>query len=47
MSQLMVILSKETFGQHLISNGAKIMAIEVKSSGTGKHESLSEFEKIF
>lgn len=31
----------------LISNGAKIIAIEVKSSGTGKHESLSEFEKKY
>lgn len=31
----------------LISNGAKISAIEVKSSGTGKHESLSEFEKKY
>ena len=27
----------------LISQGTKISAIEVKSSGTGKHESLTEF----
>ncbi len=31
----------------LISKGAKISAIEVKSSGTGKHESLSEFGKKY
>lgn len=31
----------------LISGGAKISAIEVKSSGTGKHESLSEFKKKY
>ncbi|MBO5485471.1 MAG: DUF4143 domain-containing protein [Eubacterium sp.] len=31
----------------LISQGAKISAIEVKSSGTGKHESLKEFGKKY
>ena len=31
----------------LISKGAKTSAIEVKSSGTGKHESLSEFGKKY
>ena len=31
----------------LISQGAKISAIEVKSSGTGKHESLIEFGKKY
>ena len=31
----------------LISQGAKISAIEVKSSGTGKHESLTEFNKKY
>lgn len=29
----------------LISQGAKVSAIEVKSSGTGKHKSLTEFSK--
>lgn len=31
----------------LISQGAKVSAIEVKSSGTGKHESLTEFGKKY
>ena len=31
----------------LVSQGAKISAIEVKSSGTGKHESLMEFGKRY
>ena len=31
----------------LLSQGAKISAIEVKSSGTGKHESLTEFSKKY
>lgn len=31
----------------LISQGAKVSAIEVKSSGTGKHESLKEFGKKY
>ncbi len=31
----------------LISQGAKVSAIEVKSSGTGKHESLIEFGKKY
>ncbi len=31
----------------LISQGAKISAIEVKSSGTGRHESLTEFSKKY
>ena len=31
----------------LISQGAKVSAIEVKSSGTGKHESLTEFSKKY
>ncbi len=31
----------------LISQGPKITAIEVKSAGTGKHESLSEFKKKY
>ena len=31
----------------LISEGTKLMAIEVKSSGTGKHESITEFKKRF
>ena len=31
----------------LISRGIKVSAIEVKSSGTGKHESLSEFKKKY
>ena len=31
----------------LISKGAKISAIEVKSSGTGRHESLTEFSKKY
>ena len=30
-----------------ISQGAKISAIEVKSSGTGKHDSLTEFSKKY
>lgn len=29
----------------LISDGSKISAFEVKSSGTGKHESIGEFSK--
>ena len=31
----------------LISSGSKIIAIEVKSSGVGKHESLIEFRKRY
>lgn len=31
----------------LISEGAKVNAIEVKSSGTGKHESITEFGKKY
>ncbi|MGP1455816.1 MAG: ATP-binding protein [Treponema sp.] len=31
----------------LVSNGSKIAAFEVKSSGTGKHESIAEFAKKF
>lgn len=31
----------------LISSGAKVSAVEVKSSGTGKHESISEFKKKY
>ena len=31
----------------LISKRTKISAIEVKSSGTGKHESLTEFNKKY
>jgi hypothetical protein len=31
----------------LISNGSKIAAFEVKSSGTGKHESITEFAKKY
>ena len=31
----------------LISEGTKISAIEVKSSGVGKHESITEFKKRF
>ena len=31
----------------LISQGAKVSAIEVKSSGTGKYESLTEFGKKY
>lgn len=31
----------------LISRGIKVSAIEVKSSGTGKHESISEFKKKY
>ena len=31
----------------LISHGAKVSVIEVKSSGTGKHESLTEFGKRY
>ena len=31
----------------LISEGSKINAFEVKSSGTGKHESIKEFSKKF
>lgn len=31
----------------LISNGSKVSAIEVKSSGAGKHESLLEFRKKY
>lgn len=31
----------------LISKGTKISPIEVKSSGTGKHESLTEFIKVY
>ncbi|MBR1770564.1 MAG: ATP-binding protein [Lachnospiraceae bacterium] len=31
----------------LLSNAAKLVALEVKSSGTGKHESLNQFRKIF
>lgn len=31
----------------LISQGSKVSAIEVKSSGTGKHESLTEFSKKY
>lgn len=31
----------------LISQGSKVSAIEVKSSGTGKHESMSEFRKRY
>lgn len=31
----------------LISSGSKISAFEIKSSGTGKHESINEFAKKF
>lgn len=31
----------------LIPEGAKVSAVEVKSSGTGKHESLTEFRKRY
>ena len=31
----------------LISCGEKVTAIEVKSSGTGKHDSISDFRKRF
>ena len=31
----------------LISEGSKINAFEIKSSGTGKHESIKEFSKKF
>ena len=31
----------------LISQGVKVSAIEVKSSGVGKHESLTEFRKRY
>ncbi len=31
----------------LISQGAKISALEIKSSGTGKHESISKFKKKY
>lgn len=31
----------------LISKGAKVSAIEVKSSGTGKHESITNFRKTY
>ena len=31
----------------LLSNVAKVMALEIKSSGVGKHESLNQFRKIF
>jgi hypothetical protein len=31
----------------LVSKGAKISPIEVKSSGTGKHESLTAFKKDY
>lgn len=31
----------------LISKGSKVSAIEVKSSGTGKHESMTEFRKKY
>ena len=31
----------------LISHGAKMTAVEIKSSGIGKHESLSEFKKKY
>lgn len=31
----------------LVSNGVKVIAIEVKSSGNGKHESLLEFRKKY
>ncbi len=31
----------------LITQGAKVSAIEVKSSGTGKHESMTEFSKKY
>ena len=41
-------LELSKYGGYILSfNGAKISAIEVKSSGTGKHESLSEFEKKY
>lgn len=31
----------------LISKGSKVNAFEIKSSGTGKHESIKEFYKKF
>ncbi len=31
----------------LVSEGRKINAFEIKSSGTGKHESITEFSKKF
>ena len=31
----------------LLPEGEKVSAVEVKSSGTGKHESLSEFRKAY
>ncbi len=31
----------------LVSDGTKLLALEVKSSGTGKHESLREFGRLY
>ncbi|MEE0353906.1 MAG: ATPase, partial [Treponema sp.] len=31
----------------LISDGSKIDALEIKSAGSGKHESINEFRKKF
>lgn len=31
----------------LISEGSKVNAFEIKSSGTGKHESIKEFSKKY
>ncbi|MCD8023666.1 MAG: DUF4143 domain-containing protein [Lachnospiraceae bacterium] len=31
----------------LISQGSKVSALEVKSAGTGKHESMSDFRKQY
>ena len=31
----------------LISEGSKVNAFEIKSSGTGKHKSISEFSKKY
>ena len=40
-------MDKEIARDFLISEGTKISAIEVKSSGVGKHESITEFKKRF
>ena len=31
----------------LVSSGTKMTAVEVKSSGTGNHESISEFKRKY
>ena len=46
-STLFLLEAKKYEIDFLISQGVKVSAIEVKSSGTGRHESMLEFRKRY